>query len=79
MVYLLVNCSLPSEPMNGTIMNYPDLTTNEDSEITFQCDPGFMPATIMSATVMSATCNNSGLWSTDPALLMCTQGKCTIQ
>ena len=74
MVYLLVNCSLPSEPVNGTIMNYPDLTTDEDSKITFHCDPGFMPATLM-----SATCNNSGLWSTDPALLMCTQSKCTIQ
>ena len=35
--------------------------------ITFQCDPSFSPA-----TEMTSTCTNSGLWSPDPAQLMCT-------
>ena len=35
--------------------------------ISFQCDPGF--SLVGGGTV---TCNNSGLWSPDPALLMCT-------
>ena len=33
----------------------------------FQCEPGF--SLVGGGTV---TCNNSGLWSPDPALLMCT-------
>ena len=35
--------------------------------ISFQCEPGF--SLVGGGTV---TCNNSGLWSPDPALLMCT-------
>ena len=38
----------------------------EGSVITFQCDPGF---SLVGA--VTATCNNSGLWDPDPAVLRC--------
>ncbi len=44
----------------------------EGSVITFQCDPGF--SLVGEVTV---TCNNSGLWDPDPALLDCVSRSCT--
>ena len=64
---LSVNCSsAPSEPVNGMIVNLDNINTRENSVITFMCDPGFSPS-----HEMIATCNNSGLWHPDPALLEC--------
>ncbi len=64
-----VSCNLPALPLNGALLN---TNTNliEGSVITFQCDPGF--SMVGAAT---ATCNNSGLWDPDPALLEC-KSKC---
>ena len=64
--FILVNCSIPNEPVNGVILNYAELVITEGSVITFQCDPGFSPA-----AEMTATCNSSGQWSTDPSQLVC--------
>ncbi len=62
-----VDCSSsPSEPVNGMIVNLDNINTRENSVITIMCDPGFSPA-----SEMIATCNNSGFWHPDPALLEC--------
>ncbi|XP_064400075.1 uncharacterized protein LOC135346389 [Halichondria panicea] len=63
-------CVLPAPPLNGTLLNTNSLNTNviEGSIITFRCDPGFS-SLVGAATV--TTCNNSGLWDPDPALLEC--------
>ncbi|XP_064388517.1 complement decay-accelerating factor, GPI-anchored-like [Halichondria panicea] len=57
-----VTCVLPSSPLNGVLLTNTDQT--ESSVITFQCDPGFSLV-----GTETATCNNSGLWDPDPALL----------
>ncbi|XP_064407739.1 complement receptor type 2-like isoform X2 [Halichondria panicea] len=63
-----ISCVLPAPPFNGALLNTNSQNTNltESSIITFQCDPGF--SLVGAATV---TCNNSGLWYPDPALLQC--------
>ncbi|XP_064402927.1 uncharacterized protein LOC135348582 isoform X2 [Halichondria panicea] len=63
-----VNCSLPAEPSNGTIVNYERLneTVSEGTVLTYQCDNGFSltkPNTI--------TCTNAGVWSIEPEAIMC--------
>ena len=63
-----VNCSLPEEPSNGTIVDYERLndTVLEGTVLTYQCDNGLSltgPNTI--------TCTNAGVWSTDPEAIMC--------
>ncbi|XP_064403144.1 sushi, von Willebrand factor type A, EGF and pentraxin domain-containing protein 1-like [Halichondria panicea] len=63
-----VNCSLPSEPSNGTIVDYERLneTVFEGTVLTYQCGNGFSltrPNTI--------TCTNAGVWSTEPEAIMC--------
>ena len=55
---------MPARLLNGTLLTNTNQT--ESSVITFQCDPGF--SLVGSET---ATCNNSGLWDPDPALLEC--------
>ena len=62
-----VSCRLPEEPLHGSIIDYGDQATIEDSMIIFKCDPGFSPA-----AEITATCNSSGQWSTDPSQLVCT-------
>ncbi|XP_064407455.1 complement component receptor 1-like protein [Halichondria panicea] len=57
-------CVLPTPPLNGALLTNTDQT--ESSVITFQCDPGF---SLMGT--QTTTCNNSGLWDPDPALLEC--------
>ncbi len=63
-----VSCVLPAPTLNGVLLNTNSQNTNltEGSVITFQCDPGF---SLVGA--VTATCNNSGLWDPDPALLEC--------
>ncbi|XP_064402947.1 sushi, von Willebrand factor type A, EGF and pentraxin domain-containing protein 1-like isoform X2 [Halichondria panicea] len=63
-----ISCVLPAPPLNGALLNTNSQNTNltESSVITFQCDPEF---SLMGA--VTATCNNSGLWDPDPALLDC--------
>ena len=60
----LVTCVLPPPPLNGALLTNTNQT--ESSVITFQCDPGFSLV-----GTETATCNNSGLWDPDPALLEC--------
>ena len=64
--YVLVNCRVPDEPVNGTILDYDNIDTIEGSVITFQCSPGFLPE-----GEMTATCTNAGIWSPDPAGVDC--------
>ncbi|XP_064402641.1 membrane cofactor protein-like isoform X1 [Halichondria panicea] len=66
--YECISCVLPAPPLNGTLLNTNSQNTNlvEGSVITFQCDPGFSP---VGAVIV--TCNNSGLWDPDLALLDC--------
>ncbi len=60
-------CVLPAPPLNGTLLtNSQNTDQTESSVITFQCDPGFSLV-----GTETATCNNSGLWDPDPALLEC--------
>ena len=68
--FLAVSCVLPAPPLNGTLLNINSQDTNptEGSIITFRCDPGFSP---VGAGAVIVTCNNSGLWDPDPALLEC--------
>ncbi len=66
--FTTVNCSLPVEPSNGTIVDYERLndTVLEGTVLTYQCDNGLSltgPNTI--------TCTNAGVWSTDPEAIMC--------
>ncbi len=58
----LVTCVLPTPPLNGILFT----NQTESSVITFQCDPGFSLV-----GTETATCNNSGSWDPDPALLEC--------
>ena len=60
----IVTCVLPARLLNGTLLTNTNQT--ESSVITFQCDPGFSLV-----GTETATCNNSGLWDPDPALLEC--------
>ena len=62
----VVNCSVPDEPLSGTILNNDNIVTIEGSVITFQCNPGLSPE-----GEMTATCTNAGVWSTDPARVEC--------
>ena len=63
---VIVNCSVPDEPVNGTILDYDNIVTTEKSEITFQCDPGLSPE-----GEMTAICTNAGIWRPDPAGVEC--------
>ncbi|XP_064402839.1 uncharacterized protein LOC135348523 [Halichondria panicea] len=63
-----VNCFLPEEPSNRTIVNYERLnvTVLEGTVLTYQCDNGLSltgPNTI--------TCTNAGVWSTEPEAIKC--------
>ena len=64
----IVNCTLPTEPCNGAIVEYERLneTVLEGTVLTYQCDNGLSltgPNTI--------TCTNTGVWSTEPEAIMC--------
>ena len=61
-----VNCSDPTPPMNGSIAPYQN--TTEGAEISFMCNPGFIPP----AGRMRAVCGADGRWNPDPADLVCT-------
>ena len=66
-------CILPIPPLNGTLLtNSQNTDQTESSVITFQCDLGFSLV-----GTETATCNNSGLWDPDPALLECKFTKIT--
>ncbi len=63
-----VNCSLPEEPSNSTIVDYErwNETVLEGIILTYQCDNGLSltgPNTI--------SCTNAGIWSTEPGAIMC--------
>ncbi len=72
--WVSVSCALSAPPLNGALLNTNNQNTDliEGSVITFQCDPGF--SLVGAVTV---TCNNSGLWYPDPALLDCVSRSCT--
>ncbi len=55
-------------PTNGKIRNYKSYNHSlpENTNITFLCDDNFLPD-----KEYTATCNNSGEWSIDPAMLEC--------
>ncbi|XP_064382170.1 uncharacterized protein LOC135331039 [Halichondria panicea] len=63
-----VNCTLPTEPSNGAIVDYERLneTVLEGTVLTYQCDNG------LSLTgPNNITCTNAGVWSTEPKAIMC--------
>ena len=62
----IVNCRVPDEPMSGTILDYNNIVTIEGSVISFQCNPGLSPE-----GEMTAICTNAGIWSPDPAGVVC--------
>ncbi len=66
--FTTVNCSLPVEPSNGTIVDYERMngTVLEGTVLTYQCDNG-----LSLAGPNSITCTNAGIWSTDPEAIMC--------
>ncbi len=65
----IVNCTLPEEPSNGTIVDYErsmNETGSEGTVLTYQCDNGLTltgPNTI--------TCTNAGVWNPEPEAIMC--------
>ena len=63
-ILLPVNCSDPSPPTDVSI--YPYLNTTEGAEISFMCNPGFVPT-----DSMTAVCGADRRWSPDPADLVC--------
>ena len=63
-----VNCSDPAVPRNGSIEPYQN--TTKGAEISFMCNPGFVPA-----VRMTAVCEADGRWSPDPAAQVCTGKK----
>ena len=65
MLLLPANCSAPTAPRNGSIEPYQN--TTEGAEITFRCNPGFVPA-----ENMTAVCEGNGRWNPDPAIAECT-------
>ena len=54
--------------MNGFIDPYQN--TTEGAEISFRCNPMFIPSTRMTATCTS--CEFNGKWTPDPSDLTCT-------
>ncbi len=75
--FTTVNCTIPEEPSNVTIVDYNRLneTVLEGTVLTYQCDNGFSltgPNTI--------TCTNAGVWSTELEAIVCvssTEGEST--
>ncbi len=65
--FITVNCSLPEEPSNGTILDYERLneTVLEGTVLTYQCDNGFSLA-----GPNKITCTNDGVWSTEPECIV---------
>ncbi|XP_064402793.1 complement receptor type 1-like isoform X2 [Halichondria panicea] len=70
-----ISCVLPAPRLNGALLNTTSQNTDltEGSVITFQCDPGFSPV-----GAVTVTCNNSGLWDPDLALLECSLTATTL-
>jgi len=66
-LFLIVNCSDPTIPGNGSIRTYQN--TTEGAEIVFGCNPGFVP--FVPAGNMTAVCASNGRWNPDPAELSC--------
>ncbi len=64
----IVNCSLPKEPSNATIVDYEMLneTVLEGTVLTYQCDNE-----LSLAGPNNITCTNAGVWSTEPDTIMC--------
>ena len=60
-----VNCGDPTSPMNGSIEPYQN--TTEGAEISFMCNPMFVPT-----ERMRAVCGADQRWSPDPADYRCT-------
>ena len=60
-----VNYSDPTPPTDGSIDPYQN--TTEGAEISFGCNPGFVPS-----ARMTATCTSNGMWTPVPADLTCT-------
>jgi len=58
----VVNCSVPAPPGNGSIDPYQN--TLEGAEISFRCNPGYLPT-----ETMTAVCNST--WTPYPAALAC--------
>ena len=66
-----VNCTVPAEPSNGTIVDYDRLkeTVLEGTVLTYQCDNG------LSLTGHNTiTCTNAGVWSTAIMCVLMTEG-----
>ena len=62
--FLPADCGDPSLPMHGFVMVYNN--TLENSQIVFQCSPGFVPS-----WEMMSVCDANGSWTPDPAGLEC--------
>ena len=56
---IIVDCGPPIQPINGNLGNYS--STKERSNVTFQCNEGYVPSIIR-----ISTCNSFGMWSPAP-------------
>ena len=56
---LVVNCWDPMPPVNGALGSYPH--TREGSSVTYMCNMGYKPSTIL-----TSTCESSGRWTPAP-------------
>ena len=63
-----VNCTVPEEPSNGTIVNYERLneTVLEGIVLTYQCDNG-----LSLIGPNSIICTNAGVWNLEPIAPSC--------
>lgn len=61
----LTFCGVPVAPTNGKILSVTN--TSKDAIVTFQCDEGFIPSTLL-----LATCKLGAVWEPDPENHKCT-------
>lgn len=59
-----MNCGVPSPPTNGSVGNY--LHTRKGATVTYQCDDGYIPS-----TVMTAMCTDTTKWVPLPEIHDC--------
>ena len=65
---ILVDCSAPDPPMNGTLGNYSH--TEVGATVQFWCNEGFHPP-----DVRDSVCSNQGMWDPLPQKHKCTLGE----
>ena len=64
-----VTCDPPGAPSNGTVNSTSQQSYTDGSTVTFQCDPGLLPLSVMSATCTIQ--GQTGVWDPDPGSIVC--------